>query len=158
MTDNDIIKALEWHINAEAHCSPCPYEEHSVTHSCVEKLLEDCFDLINRQKADNCELQHRIDELQLKNTELKAEIERLQEQSNNYPVRVRMGDYCIMYASSLDDYDKQIGDIGNEAVKEFAEQVKMAFYYQFDELIPSIMADKIDNLVKEMVGDNDAES
>ena len=29
----------------------------------------------------------------------------------------------------------------------------MAFYYEFDELIPSIMADKIDNLVKEMVGE-----
>lgn len=41
-----------------------------------------------------------------------------------------------------------------EAIKEFAEQVKMAFYYEFDELIPSIMADRIDNLVKEMVGEN----
>lgn len=37
-----------------------------------------------------------------------------------------------------------------EAIKEFAEQVKMVFYHEFDELIPSIMADKIDNLVKEM--------
>ena len=36
------------------------------------------------------------------------------------------------------------------AVKEFAERVKMAFYYEFDELIPSIMADKIDELVKEV--------
>ena len=37
-----------------------------------------------------------------------------------------------------------------QAVKEFAEQVKMAFYYEFDELIPSIMADKIDEIVKEV--------
>lgn len=36
-----------------------------------------------------------------------------------------------------------------QAVKEFAERVKMAFYYEFDELIPSIMADKIDELVEE---------
>lgn len=36
-----------------------------------------------------------------------------------------------------------------QAVKEFAEQVKMAFYAKFDELIPSIMADKIDELLKE---------
>ena len=35
-----------------------------------------------------------------------------------------------------------------QAVKEFAERVKMAFYYEFDELIPSIMADKIDEIVK----------
>ena len=37
-----------------------------------------------------------------------------------------------------------------QAVIEFAERVKMAFYYEFDELIPSIMADKIDEIVKEV--------
>ena len=42
-----------------------------------------------------------------------------------------------------------------EAIKEFAERVKLEFYYEFDELIPSVMADKIDNLVKEMVGEED---
>ena len=36
-----------------------------------------------------------------------------------------------------------------QAVKEFAERVKMEFYYEFDELIPSIMADRIDELVAE---------
>ena len=40
-----------------------------------------------------------------------------------------------------------------QAVEEFAERVKMAFYYEFDELIPSIMADKIDELVKEVCGE-----
>lgn len=35
-----------------------------------------------------------------------------------------------------------------EARKELAEQIKMAFYYEFDEIIPSIMADKIDELVR----------
>lgn len=39
-----------------------------------------------------------------------------------------------------------------QAVKEFAASVKLAFYYEFDELIPSIMADKIDALVKEVCG------
>lgn len=37
-----------------------------------------------------------------------------------------------------------------QSVIEFAERVKMAFYYEFDELIPSIMADKIDELVEEV--------
>ena len=36
-----------------------------------------------------------------------------------------------------------------QAVKEFAEKVKMAFFYEFDEIIPSIMSDKIDELIKE---------
>lgn len=40
--------------------------------------------------------------------------------------------------------------VRKQAVKEFAERVKMAFYYEFDELIPSIMADKIDKIAKEV--------
>lgn len=45
-----------------------------------------------------------------------------------------------------------LGDV-RVAVKEFAESVKMAFYYEFDELIPSTMADKIDELIKEVCND-----
>ena len=37
-----------------------------------------------------------------------------------------------------------------ETAEKFAERVKMAFYYEFDELIPSIMADKIDEIAKEI--------
>ena len=40
------------------------------------------------------------------------------------------------------------------AVEDVAERIKMAFYYEFDELIPSIMADRIDELVKEICGDD----
>jgi hypothetical protein len=36
-----------------------------------------------------------------------------------------------------------------QVVKEFAERVKNAFYAEFDEIIPSVMANKIDELVKE---------
>ena len=39
-----------------------------------------------------------------------------------------------------------------ETAEKFAERVKMAFYYEFDELIPSIMADKIDEIAKEITG------
>lgn len=41
-------------------------------------------------------------------------------------------------------------EVRKQSVIEFAERVKMAFYYEFDELIPSIMADKIDELVEEV--------
>ena len=37
-----------------------------------------------------------------------------------------------------------------ETAEKFSERVKMAFYYEFDELIPSIMADKIDEIAKEI--------
>lgn len=45
------------------------------------------------------------------------------------------------------------GDV-RAAVEDVAERIKMAFYYEFDELIPSIMADKIDEIVKEACGDD----
>lgn len=41
----------------------------------------------------------------------------------------------------------------NRTVKDVAERIKMEFYYEFDELIPSIMADKIDEIVKEVLND-----
>lgn len=44
-------------------------------------------------------------------------------------------------------------EIKSEAVREFADRVKMAFYYKFDEQLTLMIANKIDNLVKEMVGD-----
>lgn len=36
-----------------------------------------------------------------------------------------------------------------KVVREFAERVKNAFYVEFDEIIPSVMANKIDELLKE---------
>lgn len=40
-----------------------------------------------------------------------------------------------------------------KAVRECAASIKLAFYYEFDELIPSTMADKIDKIVKEVLHD-----
>ena len=40
----------------------------------------------------------------------------------------------------------------SNVITEFAERVKMEFYREFDEIIPSIMADKIDQIAKEMIG------
>ena len=43
--------------------------------------------------------------------------------------------------------------VRKETAEKFAERVKMAFYYEFEELIPSIMSDKIDEIAKELTGD-----
>ena len=71
-----------------------------------------------------------------------AEIERLNGEKEN--LRCVIDDLC-----NNTEYAK------SEAVKEFAQRVKNTFYYHFDELIPSIMADEIDNIIKEMVGEAD---
>ena len=67
----------------------------------------------------------------------KAEIERLTINMNAFGLGMKR--------------EKERADTARaEAIKEFAERVKLDFYYEFDEIIPSIMADKIDNLAKEM--------
>ena len=54
-------------------------------------------------------------------------------------------------------WKKSAHDIRKETAEKFAERVKMAFYYEFDELIPSIMADKIDEICKEIT-DNEVQN
>lgn len=52
----------------------------------------------------------------------------------------------------------RLPEVRKETAEKFAERVKMAFYYEFDELIPSIMADKIDEICKEITEGNNAEN
>ena len=60
MTDDEIIKALECcsHRNVDLPCEGCP--AYSIAQMCMEDLMSDAFDLINRQKAENEELQRKI--------------------------------------------------------------------------------------------------
>ena len=74
----------------------------------------------------------------------KAEIEKLTKDSNRLKkVEMQLDDMCKMYHI-----------IKTEAVKEFAERLKTkASDFEFGEAVWVVY---IDNLVKEMVGDNDA--
>ena len=40
-----------------------------------------------------------------------------------------------------------------ELAERLAERIKNEFYIQFDEIIPSIMADQIDKIVKEVLNE-----
>lgn len=59
---------------------------------------------------------------------------------------------CKYFRAAKDLQAEGYGDV-RAAVEDVAERIKMAFYYEFDELIPSIMADTIDELVEEVCGD-----
>ena len=52
-------------------------------------------------------------------------------------------------------HEKQLEKTRKGTAEKFADRVKMAFYYEFDELIPSIMADKIDEICKEITEGED---
>lgn len=56
------------------------------------------------------------------------------------------------------EYEKKIKRLNTKHKKEkanlievFSERIKQAFYYEFDELIPSIMADKINEIAEELL-------
>lgn len=50
--------------------------------------------------------------------------------------------------SMVIEHKRLVDIIKSEVIEEFAEEVKIEFYREFDEIIPSIMADKIDGLKK----------
>lgn len=56
--------------------------------------------------------------------------------------QITQRDWNAIYYDGIDQARK-------ETAREIADKVKMAFYYEFDELIPSIMADKIDKIAEE---------
>ena len=121
MTDNEIIKALEYCCH-NGYCKKCP-------HSCVDnKNIEDlALDLINRQKA---------------------EIERLN-------TAVNIAEYD-KYKAEFEEYKAEIQD---NAIKEFAERLKERYTsvwtHDGHEEAVLVLHESLDNLVKEMVGDED---
>lgn len=49
--------------------------------------------------------------------------------------------------------DIQIQKEKKELAEKLAERIKNEFYIEFDEIIPSIMADRIDEIVKEVLNE-----
>ena len=138
MTDNDIIKALE----ACASSKIC-HSEHTKCsffneEDCITLLCQSAGVLIKRQKA---------------------EIERLQEQIEEYPFKCKVGNNSELHSKSIEYYDKVIGDISAEAVKGFAERLKEEQEYfanECDDFVGYVAVSRIDDLLKEMAGDNNA--
>lgn len=55
LTDSEIVKALNICIN-EDYCKNCPLDGKAFSEGCINYLRQQCFDLINRQKAEIEEL------------------------------------------------------------------------------------------------------
>lgn len=109
---------------------------------------------LNRLKTENECYSHNIKNLTAENMQLQAEIERLQNESiGNCELAISMrndnnlkGDcsYCIDKAKA-------------EAIKEFAEMVKIKSYeleHCDDEIFKVVDVSDIDNLLKELVGED----
>ena len=66
---------------------------------------------------------------------------------------VRWRDQVLKEVGALETENDALRNERESAVKDVAERIKMAFYYEFDELIPSTMADKIDEIVEEVLNE-----
>ena len=136
MTDNEIkaLKELEsWQKLAYHNDDGTDEDSHN-----LYEALTCIFDLINRLQAKVIKEQNKNSKLRNERNRLQAENERLQEAIDEQDIEISR-----LY--------KRIDEAQAEAINKFAEQVKMAFYYEFDELIPSVMADKIDNISEEII-------
>ena len=123
MTDNEIIKALECCTTKGASCKDCP-AFMKVDRSNCKKFFKGALDLINRQKD---------------------KIEFLEEKLDN-----------LEYEFDLMREEKEA--IESRAVKEFAERLKLKVDIDLCEAIECSdylynLPKLIDNLVKEMVGE-----
>lgn len=133
MTDKEIIN--QWKHERELAECVCSYFVDQVELS----LVNETIDLINRQQAENKELAEAIHNLTIekdalfdKAEELKAKIERLQK---------LLDDKC----------DRCIARDKSEAIKEFASRLKYGVPQEYG----VISCYDVDNLVKEMVGEEE---
>ena len=156
LTPEEIKKALECcKPDNDEGCLSCPLSDVPVE-ECSDILHTATLDLINRQQEER---EAMLEDLQFRTNQVieqQAEIERLQEEigslNKSYPCRVDVGNSCLVYARSLDDYDNLIGNISAEAIKEFAERLKEHLKGNGGLYCVTTMNAKIDILVKEMVG------
>lgn len=145
MTDNEIIKGLR--CCGRENCFGCPYRG-----KCHQgnPMIIDALNLITRQQLEIEKLKisdASKEEYTIKQhgkiKELKARVERL-----NKEIQITKDDYTMLQT--------KIEIIKSEAIKEFADRLKHSFFDNGYES-PDIDFDYfVDNLVKEMVGDDNA--
>ena len=134
MTDNEIIKALECCSKAKTpyDCErlecPCFNNPNICIFSEEEGVILSALDLINR--------------LQAKNEGLGKEVDRLSQ--------------AVMYNDSITEM--KVDEAKAEAYKEFADWLKekpTQYFYETnrDMTIPLVSFDRIDNLLKKLVGE-----
>lgn len=141
MTDNEIIKALECCLDCNCKECPCCRIIDGGTY-CTEIDEEEILDLINRQKAESEQWKEEANKYQNNWCESVKEIERLEKD------RYIFKDGVLELIPRTD-----IEEIKSEAYKELAKRLKdrVVKKYEYTDIR---VFNELDNLVKEMAGDN----
>lgn len=134
LTDSEILKALEC-CSTQDGCKSCIFYGDCV--SPIEKaelIMKNALDLINRLQEKD-ETRHKVFETKCEELEIaKAENERLQDCIDEQDIEI----------ASL---WKRIEEAKAESYKECIEKVK-------EIVVDSVYLDELDDLLKELVGDN----
>nr|DAP11649.1 MAG TPA: LysR family transcriptional regulator [Caudoviricetes sp.] len=158
LTDKEIIKALECCANGK--CGECPLFKED----CGDDIIcKNALDLITRQKTENenlkvenQSLRSAANSLKMHYEEAQAEIERLKTELDFARAFRKETDteFSLMHRK----YGNMLKTAKAEAYKEFAEKAKEFMHNKFKDLdeyeFEYITERDIDNLVKEMVGEN----
>ena len=149
MTDNEIIKALECcgkaFINHDcSFCNDCLFKGKAL---CQGFLLDNTIGFINRQKAE-------IERLQSVNADMQESL-RLAAEANK-DMQAEIEGLKSARRSALKVFQLHT-EIRAEAIKEFAERLKIELELEdaetWFEIYECGLIREIDNLVKEMIGD-----
>lgn len=141
MTDNEIIKALESYTWAKLY-----HEEGN-----LPKLdLGEVLDLVNRQNAEIKRLKTENKDISEQFRILDVECERLEKANEKQKAEIER--LNSPYEMQVEASKKLENSIKAEAVKEFAERLKEKEFAS-GVFGSSYCREKIDNLVKEMVGE-----
>ncbi|MBQ2388732.1 MAG: hypothetical protein II305_01635 [Clostridia bacterium] len=128
LSDDEIKKALECCSTASCISNKCHYEKLHDIPTCTTKLTKDALDLINRQNA---------------------EIERLESLSQ------RLGNDVDLKLKYIYELEEKLKTAKAEAYKECIEKVKSEINkHSYGVLHKTVINFKLDNLLKEMMGDN----
>lgn len=139
-TDEEIIRNYEWCIGCTSdRCRECTMDEEGF---CEEELQDLVLDLIKRQKSE-------IERLKSANDEKFRQWDMLAEKTKTH--------YANLYNEAKDK-------LKAEAYKEFAERIKLSIKANVVETLcndvrgvykAEYVLDDIDNLLKEMVGEEE---
>lgn len=158
MTDNEIIKALKCCVFTQS----CAFDEdkfychHGYSKFCDKALLDDALSLINRQEAEIEDWQGGYMTQKQEIANLEIELKAMRGAANSYKAEIERlkanEEMAEGYADALVEYTKA------EAYKEFAERLKnklTSCSRTIDGKSEYLICDSdIDNLLKELVGEN----
>lgn len=180
MTDKEIIQALECCIKLTSDCDNCPYYGYDDDLQCFDMSKRDALNLINRQQAEIESIKKIVGELtyHLRN-DMTSVTRYVKHKKENKPKHLKMQyfnqkhiEYQELAEKAVNNILKYLNEnqklrivenphnnicenIKAEAIKEFAEKVKANKGKLFNYIFSSNGFDEqIDNLVKEMVGDD----